>query len=368
MTAFKTLGFFILAWLMPLAASAGDIYFNVAARKAELQKTEYSKAREYCAASALAVPKKIPEPIASLYAKTSYGNDNRLEPFTLAVMILGGRALAGDADSASTLRNLLLKWAEADALVKTKPSDKTHYPLQRYMIPVMVNFAIVADGYSAGNRQRVENWLDKVVRPLNTRFGNDVDRNNHRYLADSAVMVWGAYRDDKKLYQAGEESLRVALKEARADGSLPLENRRGARANWYLRHALANLTLIAEVARQHGDNLYEVTENDKSFDTILNYFISSTRSPLMVLPDAAENYKPGPSRDAMAQDFGYLDSRGQGRHYMAFAEALIHRNGFSAARLKLLLEQKSAKDRPLLDDYFGGNASCFFWQPDAAGK
>jgi hypothetical protein len=29
------------------------------------------------------------------------------------------------------------------------------------------------------------------------------------------------------------------------------------------------------------------------------------------------------------------------------------------------MQRISFKERPLIDDYFGGNATCFFWQPEA---
>lgn len=345
---------------------AGDIYFNVATRKAELQKPEYAKAREYCLAANIEVPKKIPAPIKSLYAKEGYGNDNRMEPFTLYVMILGGRALAGDETSAASLRELLLSWAKADSLWRTAAADKSYYPLQRYMIPVLINFAIVAEGYNSEDLDTVEAWLDKVMRPLGKHFGGDVDHNNHRYLADSAVMAWGAYSGDDKLYQQGLKGYEIALKEALSDGRLPLETRRGARASWYMRHALANLTLMAEIARQHGDDLYHKKAGNISLDSIMNQFVTGGHADISILPDAAMNYKPGPSFEYFYPDNGYLVNRGQGRQYMAFAEAyMANHKSFASLRLRQWLNRAgSLKQRPFIDDYFGGNGTCFFWQPE----
>ncbi len=358
--------FSLLLVCLATSAQANDIYFDVAARKADLQKPEYAKAREYCMAASIPVPKEIPAPLKTLYAQEGYGNDNRMEPFTLYTMILGGRALAGDEPSATALRDLLLAWAKAESLYRTAAADKTYYPLQRYMIPVAVNFSIVADGYSSSDRETVEAWLDKVMRPLGKRFGGDVDHNNHRYLADSAVMVWGAYSGDKALYQQGLTGYEAALAEALPDGRLPLETRRGARASWYMRHALTNLTVMAEIARQHGDDLYGKTVNNISLDSIMNQFISGSYAPFFILPDAAENFKPGPVGDYLNPDAGYLTNRGQGRHYMAFAEAYMQNHkSFASLRLRQLLNKaKSLQERPFLDDYFGGNGTCFFWQPE----
>jgi poly(beta-D-mannuronate) lyase len=355
---------FFLGFL-PLNAAAGDIYFDVAQRKAELQKPEYTKARTFCAAKDIALPKKLPDPIDALYAKSSYGNDNRMEPLTLYVMIQGGRALAGDEKAAAALGKELLKWAKADALVETEALDKTYYPLQRYMIPIIINFSIIADTIDSDDREKIEEWIDRVVRPLGKRFGGDVDHNNHRFLSDSAMMTWGAYTDDSDLYNIGIDGFTLALREATAEGTLPYETRRGSRSVWYLRHALTNLTLIAEIARHHGDDLYTQTENKVSLDTITNYFLNSVYAPLFILPDAAENLKPGDDFNYRTIDQGYLHRRGGSRHYMAFAEAYAVRQSFAATRLKQLMQRISFKERPLIDDYFGGNATCFFWQPEA---
>ena len=40
------------------------------------------------------------------------------------------------------------------------------------------------------------------------------------------------------------------------EGALPLETRRGARALWYIRQAITDLSVIAEIYERNGDDLY----------------------------------------------------------------------------------------------------------------
>ena len=82
--------------------------------------------------------------------------------------------------------------------------------------------------------------LRGVKRPEDSK-GPVSQLNNHRYLSDSVDMAWGALRGDDALFRQGIASFLLALAQMRADGSLPLETARGARALWYQRHAIASL-------------------------------------------------------------------------------------------------------------------------------
>jgi poly(beta-D-mannuronate) lyase len=231
------------------------------------------------------------------------------------------------------------------------------------MMPVIVNYGIVRESFSEKQQEVIEAWIDKVVRPLDKKFGGDVDRNNHRTLADSILMLWGAVKGDDALYNIGIEGFKHVLREARPDGSLPLETRRGQRATWYMRHALASMALMAEIAARKGDDLYALRENGVGMDTIVNAFVTAVYAPVSILPDAAQNHIPGPHRDYIFQDDAYLRVRGHGRHYMAFAEMLVRHPSFASTRLEALLNKTSFRERPLIDEYIGGNATCFFWEP-----
>jgi len=130
---------------------------------------------------------------------------------------------------------------------------------------------------------------------------------------------------------------------------------------------LTSLVVIAEIAHTAaGEDLYAQTYEKRSLDTMMSAFLDAIGTPLFVLPYAAENYIPGPSDDYMVQDDGFLKKRPNKRHYMAFAEAYLSHGveSLTQKRLNKLMSHTALKERPLLDDYVGGNATCFFWQPD----
>lgn len=350
----------------PAAAVAppGIVFFDPARRAAELARPDRTVAREAC----LAVPRDpawadLP-PLPALEPTDGYGSDNRSAPFAWAVMVLGGRALAGDTASRTDLVRLLTRWAEADALAATPPSHDPAYALKRTLLPTIVAYAIVRPGLSDGERRRIDDWLADLVPRVDARFDGDVDHNNHRYLADSVLMAWGALVGDDGLYRQGIDRYREALAAARADGSLPLEARRGARALWYTRHALTSLVVMAEIAKAHGDDLYGVSVEGRGFDLLLSFLTNGLASPTLVETYASANVIPGPSDDFRTQDLGFLAERGHGRNYMAFVEAIRLLPPRTAPRQLLArrFDTRTATERPLIDEYTGGNATCFWAQ------
>lgn len=349
----------------PQAVRAGGL-FDVTARKVALQGLDHDEVRRECLAVAADPAWSRLEPMPALAATEGYGTDQRAEAFGWAVMVLGGRALAGETASADQLRDLLLRWAGAKALAATEPSHDAYFALKRALLPTIVNYAVIRDSLSPGERAAIDGWLDPLVRAVDRRFDGDVDANNHRILADAVLSVWGGLTGDAALYARGPERFRASLAMAREDGALPLEARRGARALWYQRLALTGLTVIAQTAAtSRGEDLYAVAVEGRRFDLLAGYLISALKAPVLAQASSAANYIPGPQPDYLAPDLSFLQRRGHGRHYMAFAEALAARGSPSFAQLRLAALMAAGPDgeRPLIDDFVGGNASCFWRNP-----
>ncbi len=346
---------------------SGDL-FDVKARREQLQTPEYASIRTACMAADVNAPEKeMPKPVAGLKETEGYGTDRALSDFAWYMMVHGGRALAGDAASETLVKTALLEWANANALAQTQEVHDAYYALKRGLLPIIVSYTIVKDDMSTEQRKKIEGWIDPLVRKVDHKFNGDVDMNNHRYLADSVLALWGNVVGDSGLYNKGAERFKIALDQMQADGSLPLETRRGARALWYTRQSIDDLTLIAEVYHRNGDDsLYNMVKDGKSLPLMTNYFVSAVRAPLVILPEAAQNYIPGPSEDFMNQDMDVLKRRGGRRHYMAFSHLYISHYGpteFSSARLNALMQETAFKELPLIDDYIGGNATCFWGTP-----
>lgn len=348
-----------------MAAAAGTGIFDVKARQAELATPAFAEAKQSCLARSIKDAGDLPKPIASLKPTREYGNDASAEPYFWHVMILASRTLAGDTEAAAMLKKALLLWADNKAFLKTPESFDPYYAIKRGMLTVVAAFDIVDEQMSADERKRVSAWIQAVVTMIDKTFNGDVDHNNHRYIADVLLMAWGAYSDNHAMYEKGKSRFAIILKQADKDGALPLETRRGARAAWYMRQSLASMVIMSEIARLRGEDLYGLTINTNSQDTILANYLDMVENPLTVLPDASANFTPGPSMDFFSQYMEMLNMRPHGRHYMAFAEPYLrHRNtGFVAARLESLMQRTSNDERPLIDEFAAGNATCYWWKP-----
>ncbi|MGO4386521.1 alginate lyase family protein [Microvirga sp. 2YAF29] len=344
------------------AQSARPGLFDVEQRRAALTQPALANIRAAC----LAIPRDAAwnslKPIPGLKTTEGYGTDGAANDYAWAVMVLTGRALAGDAASEAALRDFYLGWAKAKAFEKTEVENDAYYALKRILLPTIVGYSVIQKGLDDEQRRIIANWIDPLVRKVDWIFDGTVDHNNHRYLTDSVLMAWGAVTGDEALYAKGQDRYRTILSETRVDGSLPLETRRGSRALWYMRQSLASMTVMAEIAAARGTDLYGMHDGNGSFDRVLSYLLNGLVEPNVVLAYASENYIPGDDADFRKPDLGFMTKRGHGRHYMAWAEAYLahERPGLASKRLKALFARSLRNERPLIDEFVGGNATCIW--------
>lgn len=292
---------------------------------------------------------------------------------TFAWTMMTGAAAAFALDDAAARRAVisnLTRWAQGNALsqFKKNPAASMYYNLDRTLFPTIVAFSLVHGhpDFDATDRGLVQAWLDRLVEHRGPGRPRDPaavsSQNNHGYLSDSVTMAWGIARGRDTLFRAGVARFVDALDQMRPDGSLPLETARGARALYYQRHAISSLVAIAEMAATQGYDLYRLeSENRGSLRLGIDFLLDAIAEPSLVLDYARENTNPGPFRNYLVQDLGFMTQRGHGRHYMAWIEPYVARFPESATsrRLRQLLSEFGAQ-RPLIDEFSGGNMSCFF--------
>lgn len=350
---------------MPAIASGWAGLFDAQARASDLASEPYRDIRALCLSVAIdpAWPKLVP--IRKLSATEGYGSDQSAEDFSWAVMVLSGRVLAGDEKARLTLEGLLATWAQAGAFSETEEVHDAYYALKRQLLPLAIAYSILKTDLDAERARQLEDWIGDLVHRVDHVFDGDVDRNNHRILADSVLAVWGAISGDRPMMDKGLARFDAVLAETRPDGTLELEARRGARALWYQRQTLSSMTVLAEVARGQGIDLYgRETERKQSYAALLGALINGITSPVLVAVYAAENHIPGPEKDYRKLELGFLETRGHGRHYMAWTEAAtLSGKGLAFDRLRGLFDRRIRAERPLIDEFIGGNATCFWGQP-----
>ena len=342
----------------------GEVLFRHDARRQSLSVIPTDELENWCGTS------RQQWPVHGI-SRNVYNGQQPGETFAWTMM--SGAAAAFVLDDAAARRAVidnLTRWAKGNALsqFKKKPAASMYYNLDRTLFPTIVAFSLVRDhpDFGAADQRLVHEWLDRLVDRRGPGRDRDPDKtssqNNHGYLSDSVTMAWGIVRARDDLFRAGVARFVDALDQMRPDGSLPLETARGARALYYQRHAISSLVAIAEMAAAQGYDLYALeSDNRGSLRRAIEFLLDGIENPELVLPYAQENENPGPFRNYLVQDLGFMVRRGHGRHYMAWTEPYVARFPESATsrRLRRLLDEFGAT-RPLIDEFSGGNMSCLF--------
>jgi poly(beta-D-mannuronate) lyase len=362
----------------PALAHPGEVLLRPAERSRTLASLPADLRARWCLVDAVPTIGTALPPVRGLRALAD-GPDAASEPFAYAVMTAAAASFgAGDVGARQMLIELLDAWAKAGGLTRIeRPTANTYYALDRTLLPVIVAYALLrAEPAALGpdRRERIEGWLAEIValRGVRRRLPEPEDataRNNHYYLRASVSMAWGALTGDTDGFRQGTTAYLRALGDMRPDGSLPLETRRGARALWYQRHALASLVTIAEMAAVQDQDLYGRAVDGKDIHRAVRFLLDAIDDPRRVWAYAAENGRAGDGDDHRMQDLSFLVRRGHGRHYMAWAEIYMARfpDRPEARRLEALLRQVDPGFRPMVDDYSGGAATCFFAPVPRAG-
>ena len=350
------------------AQAQKPILFDVEMTRAALAALPVDHRKRLCGPA----QKKWPshKAITTIKPPKGYGGDPRMEPFALTVMALTSRILAFDDDAAEdALRRLLNRWADGRAMSKIgRDRVSATYSAARALLPTIIGYSVLEAVSGPGDKHNlIETWLRRAVKKARRDHvkmaGNQLaTSNNHALLYASVIAAWGAHRNDPQLLNEAYGIVFRTLQNMRTDGSLPLETQRGARALWYQRHAIASLVTIAEIAALRGANLYREDREGRSIHRAIQFLADSIKQPDLVAGYASANVNPGPFEDHTIQDMGFMRLRGHGRHYMAWFE--IYRQRFPdrplTAELSTLLDQYNPGWRPMIDDYSGGNTSCFY--------
>nr|MDH4441373.1 alginate lyase [Rhizobium sp.] len=119
----------------PAEASGWTGLFDVEKRAETLQTDAFRDIRALCLGVAIDPAWAKLKPIRKLSTTDGYGSDTSAEDFSWAVMVLSGRALAGDAAARGQLAGLLARWAEAGAFTQTEEINDAYYALKRQLLP-----------------------------------------------------------------------------------------------------------------------------------------------------------------------------------------------------------------------------------------
>lgn len=310
-----------------------------------------------------------PAPIVAVEGPAHKGTDRRIEPFALLQM-QAAAAWRGrrDEDAAAQAVDTVLRWARAGALSEIVDAGPAHsntnsiYSLRRALIAMLGAWMDLRHAPAGrAHAEEVERWLAHLVALQDVATGGRKSRargeamsnhNNHALLRATVAAQWAVLTGRGEYADAAEAAARATLAGMDADGSLPLEMERGPRALWYQRHAIASLVYIADLLRPSGRDLWRPRPDGADLHRAIAFLLDAIDEP--------RRLSPFTGADADRQDLGFLVPRGNGRHYMAWAELYRARFPERPESLRLLarLPRPGERGWPLIDDYVGGNATC----------
>jgi poly(beta-D-mannuronate) lyase len=322
-----------------------------------------------------------PPPVLAVRGPAHKGTDRSIEPFALLQMEAAA-AWRGRRDEAAATRAIaaLVLWSRAGALAEIVEASGTHsntnsvYSLRRALIAVLGAWMDLRSAPSGRiHAEEIERWLTGLIAAQDVTTGSERSRatgkaasnhNNHVLLRATVAAQWAALTGRRHLAEGAQRVARSTLAEMRDDGSLPLETARGTRALWYQRHALSSLVYIAELVRPVGHDLWRApASGGADLHHAVAFLLDAIDDPGRLAAYTGD-------ADARRQDLGFLELRGNGRHYMAWAE--LYRARFpersEARRLAALMPSRGTRGWPLLDDYVGGNTTCRTLTADSSAK
>ena len=169
---------------------------------------------------------------------------------------------SGDTAAAQCVTTWLASFAKSDALTGAMSSNQASYVQGWTLGAFAIDWLKVrqAPGLSKEAKTTIPAWLGKVAA-LNRDYyiGRDDKndgRNNHRYWAGLAVMAAGIAADRRDEFGWGLQALQIGLRQVDAEGALPLEMGRQAKALHYHLFASGPLVVMAELAAANQVNAY----------------------------------------------------------------------------------------------------------------
>lgn len=185
-----------------------------------------------------------------------------IDELILALADAAKRAREGSAADAECVIEALHRWAEADAL-----SDLQNVNAQLSAPARVAGFALAylqiapkARSLDLGRATRIETWLGDRARASAVWFETDAGprsaHNNLRAWAGLAAAAAGRAAEAPDLLEWASQAFQVVTCAADAEGALPQEMERGARALQYQLHAVAPLVTTAAILEPAGYDLF----------------------------------------------------------------------------------------------------------------
>lgn len=197
-------------------------------------------------------------------AEAAYRESTKpIDKFQADLTVMADRYAASkpaDAKFAACALDWLAEWAAIEAMLG-KANDQGGYVRKWGLAPISASYLKVRDEPSldAAKKQAVEAWIKRYANIVYRDYDpeqKESRRNNHVYWAAWSVGLAAVVVNDKKLFDWSMDKARLGLRQITAEGILPLELGRKARAYHYHVFAAAPLVMVAELGARNGVDLY----------------------------------------------------------------------------------------------------------------
>ena len=176
---------------------------------------------------------------------------------------------ANAADGACAL-TWLASWAERKAMLGKLSSEQAYYVRKWTLGGLALSYARVKPAADVARQQLIEGWLkalaDATMAHSDAKQGG---RNNHYYWEGLAVTAVGGVTGDQRYLGWGRKVFDHAIGQMAADGSLPAEMERAAKALHYQVYATTPLVMIASILDLH----------DPKLDQIVKFTVAASADP-----------------------------------------------------------------------------------------
>lgn len=276
-----------------LAASCLFFFFGFGASSALTSElvSPLRPAVEHDTAKAISCPEPF-EPVYGIEGTTYYKDDAKsvpdperkkadraaaapLQAFEAAVLDQSDHYLAtGSKEAAQCAIGLLKHWAAEGALLgEFNRQGDAHRRWGLVGLSIAFLVARQSADIDPAEAAKIGAWLGMVGRRVQDGYPHSRLQNNHLYWAAAAAVTSGIAANDRPLFDWGVASARIGIEQISADGVLPLEVKRGAKALGYHSFALTGLVLVAEFAGPNGVDLY--AESNAALSRLANLVLAN---------------------------------------------------------------------------------------------
>ena len=358
----------------------GVVALDAQARRQQLERAG--------ALAAMCSPAPLPIPVLeSVNAPDAYGLDKAYIAVGNGFRTAAARCLAADETACRDIQEAARRWTEGDLGTPSGGPNARHYWNNtltinlRLLTPMMTALSIseVSLPMPATDRATIAAWAKRTVAAFahgmrNGEFYKDLGvpkaAHNHAIGSSLAAMSYGAWAGDEQAFATGIEQWSLTLSSMRADGSLPIETRRGARALYYQGRTIAGLIAIAERARAQGIDLYaRAPDPQKTLHHAIGFLMRAVADPEIVMDYAKANVSPGPTTDYRHQYLGGAS----GSTFAWVAPYMARFPDHPNSRALRTLDAGASDLMPALigavnrggvsAEWIGGDAKCFYAHP-----